>query len=49
MGWNDKGEMISGSFPVATVGFDGNVKGGQVVGVGEVDGGDLASVEFGNV
>lgn len=49
MRWNGELEMIRGPPPVPSVGCDGNFEKGQIVGVGEVHLGDLASVELGNV
>ena len=46
---NDKGKVIGGALPVTGIGCDGNVKSGQVVGIGKGDGGDFATIQFGNV
>jgi hypothetical protein len=44
-----EGEEVGGALPKAGVGGDGDVEGGEVVRVGEVDLGNLSSVELGNV
>ena len=44
-----EGEKVSGALPESGVGGDGDVEGGEVVRVGEVDLGNLSSVELGNI
>jgi hypothetical protein len=46
---NGKGEVVRRLLPVPRVGRDGDVEVGQVVRVGEGDGGNLAGVKLGNV
>jgi hypothetical protein len=48
--WRDcKGKMIFCSAPVASVWTDGHIKGSQVIRVWEIDRGDFAAVQLGNV
>jgi len=46
---NLEGEMVGGALPVAGIGGDGNVKGGQIVRVGEGNFGYFSAIELGNV
>jgi hypothetical protein len=42
-------EFVCGIFPVARIGCDGNFEDGEIVGVGKVDVGYFASVEFSDI
>jgi hypothetical protein len=49
MRWNGKSKVVGSVSPVASVGSNNDVKGRQVIGIGEFDFHHLAAVQFRNV
>jgi hypothetical protein len=46
---NGKDEFVGRSRPISCVGFDGDVKTGQIVGIWKGNGSNLTTVEFPNI